>query len=254
MKTPNLSSAFTGLRLLADETRWKLISELRESDRQVAELVARTGLAQNLVSYHLHVLRQSELVNTHRSDADGRVVYYSLSLTALARLLAQVSEELAIPTTPPPSLPHVKVAFLCRANSARSQMAEGWLRVLSNGQVVALSAGTHPQPVHPLAIAVMQEAGVPIDRHVAKPIDAILNQKPDVIVTVCDIARETCPVWPEATRSIHWSIADPAAVVGSEEECRAAFVAARDTIHERVRGLLALLPRWFADQSPSAVR
>ncbi|RMD80659.1 MAG: ArsR family transcriptional regulator, partial [Chloroflexi bacterium] len=141
MKTPHLSSAFTSLRLLADETRWKLISELRESDRQVAELVALTGLAQNLVSYHLQVLRQAGLVNTHRSDADGRVVYYSLRLTALARLLAQVGEELAMPTSPLPPLPPVKVAFLCRANSARSQMAEGWLRVLSNGQVMALSAG-----------------------------------------------------------------------------------------------------------------
>lgn len=239
------ASALNGLRLLADETRWKLITVLRDSDRQVAELTAATGLAQNLVSYHLNTLRQAGLVNAHRSDADGRVIYYSLHLAALGALLAQVGHELALPEPTPPPLPHITVAFLCRANSARSQMAEGWLRALSGGQVRAVSAGTQPQPIHPLAIAVMVAAGVPIDQQAAKPIEAILDQQPQVIVTVCDIAREECPVWPAAARQIHWSIADPAAVTGDDDQRYAAFVAARDELRERVCGLLALLSRWF---------
>ncbi|WP_298402459.1 metalloregulator ArsR/SmtB family transcription factor [uncultured Chloroflexus sp.] len=245
MIVPHPSSALIGLRLLADETRWKLITALRDSDWQVAELVTATGLAQNLVSYHLNMLRQAGLVNAHRSDADGRVIYYSLHLAALEALLAQVGHELALPEPTVPPLPPVTVAFLCRANSARSQMAEGWLRALSGGQVGVLSAGTHPQPIHRLAIAVMAKAGAPIDQQVAKPIDAILDQKPQVIVTVCDIAREECPVWPESARHIHWSIPDPVAVTGTNEEQYAAFVAVRDELRERVRGLLALLPRWF---------
>ncbi|MCS6888093.1 MAG: metalloregulator ArsR/SmtB family transcription factor [Chloroflexus sp.] len=247
MTEPQPSSALIGLRLLADETRWKLITALRESDRQVAELVAATGLAQNLISYHLHTLRQAGLVNPHRSDADGRVIYYSLNLTALAALLAQIGRELALPEATLPPLPPVTVAFLCRANSARSQMAEGWLRALSGGQVRALSAGTQPQPIHPLAISVMAEAGAPIDGQVAKSIETILDQKPHVIVTVCDIAREECPVWPDAARHIHWSIADPAAVTGDDDQRYAAFVAARDELRARVCGLLALLPRWFGE-------
>ncbi|MFN3374117.1 MAG: metalloregulator ArsR/SmtB family transcription factor [Chloroflexus sp.] len=245
MIVPHPSSALIGLRLLADETRWKLITALRDSDRQVAELVTVTGLAQNLVSYHLNMLRQAGLVNAHRSDADGRVIYYSLHLAALEALLAQVGYELALPEPTLPPLPPVTVAFLCRANSARSQMAEGWLRALSGGQVRAVSAGTQPQPIHPLAIAVMAAASVHIDQQTAKPIEAILAQQPQVIVTVCDIAREECPVWPAAARQLHWSIADPAAVTGDDGQRYAAFVAARDELRERVRGLLALLPRWF---------
>ncbi len=259
MIPPLAMQALSGLRLLADETRWKLILALRDSDRQVTELVAATGLAQNLISYHLHVLRQADIVSAHRSDADGRVVYYSLNLNQVAAILEQTGQALALPAIPPPYLPPVTVVFLCRANSARSQMAEGWLRKLSDGQIRALSAGTRPQPIHPLALAVMAEAGIPIDQQIAKPIAAIINDQPDLVVTVCDIACEECPVWPETPRQIHWSIADPAAVTGDDATRRAAFVAARDAIRARVQALLAILPRWFperqpARQSPSAAR
>ncbi|MGQ9612247.1 MAG: metalloregulator ArsR/SmtB family transcription factor [Chloroflexus sp.] len=239
------SSALNGLRLLTDETRWKIIQSLRDSDRQVSELVTTLGLAQNLVSYHLHVLRQAGLVRAHRSDADGRVVYYSLDLAAMAALLTGIGDELALPGTRPLDLPAVKVAFLCRANSARSQIAEAWLRVLSDGRVQAMSAGTHPQAVHPLAITVMAEVGIPIDQQVSKSITMIIDQCPDLIVTVCDIAHEECPVWPEAARHIHWSVADPVAIQGTADQRHTAFVAAREELRERVRGLLALLPRWF---------
>lgn len=147
MTAPQPASALNGLRLLADETRWKLITVLRDSDRQVAELVAATGLAQNLVSYHLNMLRQAGLVNAHRSDADGRVIYYSLHLAALTALLAQVGHELALPEPTPPPLPPVTVAFLCRANSARSQMAEGWLR--AERRASAGSERRHPAATDP---------------------------------------------------------------------------------------------------------
>ena len=84
------------LRLLSDETRWRLIGELRWSDRQVGELCERLDLPQNLVSYHLGILRQARLVSTHRSDADGRVLYYALDLAALQQQWQSVGSALAL--------------------------------------------------------------------------------------------------------------------------------------------------------------
>jgi DNA-binding transcriptional ArsR family regulator len=94
------------LRLLSDETRWRLIGELRWSDRQVGELCERLDLPQNLVSYHLGVLRQARLVRTHRSDADGRVLYYALDLAALQQQWQSIGSALALGHTAPPAVDH----------------------------------------------------------------------------------------------------------------------------------------------------
>ncbi|NTU82675.1 MAG: ArsR family transcriptional regulator [Chloroflexales bacterium] len=228
------------LRLLTDETRWRLLRALRPSDRQVNELVELTGLPQNLVSYHLGLLRQAGLVQLHKSDADARVTYYGVSLPALTAHYAQLGAALAIPFTQGrQDLPALTVVVLCRANSARSQMTEGWLRTLSAGRVIVRSAGTQPSALHPLAEQVMTEVGVDIGHHHAKHVDVLAQLRPDVVVTVCDIAREECPVWPQATTQLHWSIPDPAAVIDPDAQL-AAFRAARDELRQRAVGLLAL--------------
>lgn len=229
------------LKLVADDTRWRLLQLLRQSDYLVTELVERTGLAQNLVSYHLTMLRQAGLVQMHRSDADARATYYGINLTALAGLYRQIGADLLIPgegaaTAPPPAL----VIFLCRANSARSQMAEGWLRALSGGRVLVRSAGTHPASLHPHAVAAMAEVGIDIGHQQAKHVETLAELRPHVVVTVCDIAREECAVWQQAAARIHWSIADPVGAHGADDSL-SAFRAARDELALRVRGLLPLL-------------
>jgi protein-tyrosine-phosphatase/DNA-binding MarR family transcriptional regulator len=229
------------LKLLADDTRWRLLQILRQSDCLVTELVERTGLAQNLVSYHLTMLRQAGLVRVHRSDADARASYYGANLAALAALYRRLGADLALPglveaTTPPPAT----VIFLCRANSARSQIAEGWLRTLSGGRIVVRSAGTHPASLHPQAVQVMAEAGVDISYQQARHVDALAALTPNVVVTVCDIAREECAVWLQATIRLHWSIPDPAAV-RDETERLEAFRVVRDELRLRVQGLLPLM-------------
>lgn len=232
-----------GLKLIADETRWRLLTALRAGDLQVGELTERLGLPQNLVSYHLSALRQSGLVQVHRSDADGRVLYYGLDLAALKAVylelgaLLQVPGERALPDLPPRT-----VVFLCTANSARSQMAEAWLRYLSNGRLTARSAGTSPRPIHPLTVQVMAEAGVDIGYQAAKSLEALDGMRPDLIVTVCDIAREACARWGVAVPQLHWSIPDPAAVGGASEQL-AAFRGVRDSLRTRVEGLITALPR-----------
>jgi ArsR family transcriptional regulator len=228
------------LRLLADETRWRLLTVLRHSDYQVSELVERTGYAQNLVSYHLGILRQAGLVSVHRSDADGRANYYGINRMALDALYGQIGAALAIPARlSSQELPRRTVVFLCRANSARSQMAEGWLRALSGGRIITRSAGTQPAQLHPLAVAAMAEAGIDIGHQSAKHVHALAELRPDVVVTVCDIAREECAVWLRAATRLHWSIADPAAAEASARP--AAFRAVRDELQQRIQGLLGLL-------------
>jgi len=88
-------------------------------------------------------------------------------------------------------------------------MAEGWLRHLAGDRFDVYSAGTHPSRVHPLAIRVMDEVGIDLREHTSNPIDDYLNKPIDVVITVCDSARETCPVFPGDVERLHWSIDDP---------------------------------------------
>lgn len=231
------------LKLLADDTRWKVIQALRFSDLQVSEIVEQTGLAQNLVSYHLSALRQAELVHMHRSDADARANYYGLNLATLSELYEHIGVALAIPSaTPANALPPQTVVFLCRANSARSQMAEGWLRALSSGRITVRSAGTQPATLHPTAVQVMAEIGIDIGHHHSKHVDTLTDLQADAVVTVCDIAREECAVWLRAPVRLHWSIADPVPIQEAAERL-VAFRNVRDDLRQRTLGLLALLSR-----------
>ena len=104
----------------------------------------------------------------------------------------------------------MRVLFLCTGNSCRSQMAEGWLRHLAGAQVEALSAGTKPVGVNPTAIAVMREIGIDISDHHSNHISEFASLPLDYLITVCDHAKETCPVAPNAARVLHWSFEDPA--------------------------------------------
>jgi ArsR family transcriptional regulator len=245
------SSALSTLKLLADETRWQLMAELRRSDRQAGELAALLKLPQNLVSYHLGLLRQAGLVQAHRSDADARAVYYSLDVASVRARYAEIGAAMQLPQAGadvPQSAP--TVVFLCTQNSARSQMAEGWLRHLSSGRIPVRSAGTEPQVLHPLAVEVMAEAGVDIGYQQAKGLDALANVIPNVVVTVCDLAREQRPGWFDSADHVHWSIADPLRIQGNHEVQARAFRAARDDLRQRVESLLPLLPHLTRPQSP----
>jgi protein-tyrosine-phosphatase len=134
-----------------------------------------------------------------------------------------------------------RVLFLCTHNSARSQMAEGILRSLAFDLVEAVSAGTQPSRVHPLAIQVMAERGIDISGQRSKHLNELVHERFTYVVTVCDKANETCPLFPRGGQRLHWSIPDPSAVAGEEEDRRRAFAAAADALTDRIRGLLVLL-------------
>ena len=128
--------------------------------------------------------------------------------------------------------PHV--LFVCTHNSARSQMAEGMLRAWAGDRFEVSSAGTEATRVRPEAIEAMQEIGIDIRSHTSKTLDPFVTQRVDWLITVCDQARESCPTLPGVARQLHWSIDDPSAVGGDEEERRAAFRRARDELRTRI--------------------
>lgn len=132
-----------------------------------------------------------------------------------------------------------RVLILCTGNTARSQMAEGLLRALAGDRLAVFSAGTRPSVVNPLAIEVMGERGIDISGHRSKHLDEFRAQPFDYVITVCDSAAETCPVFPGRAQRIHWSFPDPAAVGGSDAERRAAFREVREAIEARLRAWLA---------------
>jgi arsenate reductase len=124
----------------------------------------------------------------------------------------------------------IKVLFICTGNACRSQIAEGWARELKGDVIEAFSAGVNPAVLSQRAIKVMAEAGVDISAQMSKHVDDLAGMDFDFVVTVCDNAREHCPVFPGKTRVIHRSFEDPAFVSGSDEEVMAAFRKTRDDI------------------------
>jgi protein-tyrosine-phosphatase len=214
--------------------RWRLLAELSASDRPVQELTALVDQPQNLVSYHLGLLRKANLVSRRRSSADGRASYYSLDLMRCRELLAAAGGALH-PGLLPGVLrkPSGSVLFLCTGNSSRSQMAEALLRHRTGGAVRVRSAGSRPKPVHPSAVAVMAERGIDIAGARSKHLDEFTGHAFDFVITLCDRVREVCPEFPGHPRTVHWSIPDP--------DDRPAFVRVADELANRIEFLEVLL-------------
>lgn len=132
-----------------------------------------------------------------------------------------------------------RVLFICTKNSARSQMAEALVNHDLAGKVQAFSAGTEPAPIHPLAVAAMKEVGIDISCQRSKPIDEFGDEKFDFVITLCDHAAESCPIFFGGVQRVHMGFPDPAAVSGDPEERMEAFRKARDEIRERVEEFLS---------------
>jgi|SRR5579875_834460 thioredoxin type arsenate reductase len=241
------------LKLLAHDVRWKILNLLARSDYCVQELVRLLEQPQNLVSYHLRRMHDLGIVNERRSTADGRDIYYSLDLEKLqtlyfsgARALhpalgnTRVSAEERVTI---PAHTSLRILFLCTGNSARSQMAEGLLRHLSQEQIEVFSAGSNPRRLHPYAVRVMAAMGIDISLQRAKHFDEFRGQSFDYVITVCDRIKEKCPTFPgnPEPAHIHWSLPDPSLMEGSEEEKYAVFEQIAQQLRTRIRYLLVQL-------------
>jgi len=134
-----------------------------------------------------------------------------------------------------------RVLFLCTHNSARSQMAEGFLRAMAGDRFEAGSAGIEKTSVNPLAIRAMAERGIDLGGHTSKVYADVASEGWDYLITVCDDANERCPWVPGSVKRLHWSFPDPSRATGTEEERLAVFRRVRDQIQERLTDWLRSL-------------
>jgi ArsR family transcriptional regulator, arsenate/arsenite/antimonite-responsive transcriptional repressor / arsenate reductase (thioredoxin) len=232
------------VRLVSHPLRWRLVAVLARSDLRVRELVTVAGEPQNLVSYHLRLLRDGGLVTSRRSSFDGRDSYYHLDLDRCAEALTSVGHALhpALRMTSAPETVRrtgkSSVLFVCSGNSARSPIAEALLRHWAGRHVRVTSAGTRPKDyIHPHAVRVLREHyDIQIDGQSPRPLESTYGARFDRVITLCDKAREAIPEaedWPR----VHWSIPDPAATA-HRRASYSAFVSTAAEINTRVRQLL----------------
>jgi ArsR family transcriptional regulator, arsenate/arsenite/antimonite-responsive transcriptional repressor / arsenate reductase (thioredoxin) len=201
------------VRLAGHPLRWQLLTALARSDYRVRELVTLVGQPQNLVSYHLRLLRDGGLVTATRSTFDGRDSYYHLDLDRCAEAFAAAGAALhpALRSSAAPvSRGRIAVLFVCTGNSARSPMAEALLRHHTAGRVHVASAGTQPRAeLHPDTARVLREAfGIDLGDRRPRHVDQV-RRRFDHVITLCDRARETCPEFKHEPRRTHWSIPEP---------------------------------------------
>ena len=228
------------LHLLGHDVRWELATRLGGSDLKVGELTAATGLAQNLVSYHLRLLREAGIVRERRSAADARDVYYSLDRRAVTAGLQGALATIApgAKRSPGPGN-RASVLFLCTGNSARSQIAEVMLSQLARRNVLVRSAGTHPAGVHPQVHRVLRARGMPSANLRSKPVTEVGHKSFDYVITLCDVARSETIELSGRPRLAHWSIADPVTARGGEKAVGRAFDETASEIERRVGNFFA---------------
>jgi ArsR family transcriptional regulator, arsenate/arsenite/antimonite-responsive transcriptional repressor / arsenate reductase (thioredoxin) len=238
------------LRLAAHPVRWKLLAELADSDQRVSELCSRLGLEQSLVSYHLAQLRSGQMVVRRKSSADRRDSYYLLDLERCSELLAGSGTALHPGLRliqqhrgagSPGGGQAARVLFACTGNSARSQIAEALAGQMGAGRIEAVSAGSHPKPLHPNAVRVMRECQIDLSRRTSKSLSRFSAQQFDYVITLCDRVREVCPEFPGHPRVIHWSTPDPSREGQTDEETYPAFQRTAAEITTRIRFLIELV-------------
>jgi ArsR family transcriptional regulator, arsenate/arsenite/antimonite-responsive transcriptional repressor / arsenate reductase (thioredoxin) len=241
------------LRLAAHPVRWRLMAELADGDYRVRELAARVDEPQNLVSYHLRLLRDGGLVTSRRSSFDGRDSYYHLDLNRCADALSDAGAALhpalgrggasRIPPAGWRGSGRIAVLFVCTGNSARSPIAEALLRHHAADRIIAGSAGTRPRPsLHPHAIRVLRETlGIDISTQRPQHVDSLSGRGFTHVITLCDRAREACPEFPDHPRRAHWSLSEPAAADDDGQAGYPAFQRTAADIDTRVRQLLPVL-------------
>jgi ArsR family transcriptional regulator, arsenate/arsenite/antimonite-responsive transcriptional repressor / arsenate reductase (thioredoxin) len=239
------------MRMAAHPLRWALLTELAASDRRVRELVAAVGEPQNLVSYHLRLLRSAGLVTVRRSNFDGRDSYYHLDLARCGTAFAEAATALHPALAPTAGAAGGgAVLFLCTGNSARSPMAEALLRHRGGGRVDVASAGSHPKPEpHPNAVRVMREQyGIDLSDHRTTALTAVADRHFDYVITLCDKVREVPRDHGTAT-TVHWSLPDPPAAGPTDEASYPEFRRVAEELDVRSRFLLPLLVSRSADHA-----
>ena len=232
------------MRMAAHPLRWALLTELAAGDQRVRELAAALDEPQNLVSYHLRLLRSAGLIDARRSSFDARDSYYHLDLTRCAGAFGEAAAALHPGLAPAPAGAPApgSVLFLCTGNSARSPMAAALLEKKGEGRIRAASAGSHPKPrVHRNAVRIMRDM-YDIDLRGARPqpLTAVGRRHFDHVITLCDKVREYARDHGLAT-TMHWSLPDPSAAGASDRASYPEFRCVASELNSRIEFLLPVL-------------
>lgn len=229
------------MRIAAHPLRWALMTELASSDRRVRELVAAVDEPQNLVSYHLRLLRTSGLVDARRSSFDGRDSYYHLDLARCATAFGDAATALHPALAPKHRgwATGSSVLFLCTGNSARSPMAEALLRHRID-DIQVMSAGSRPAAqLHPNTVRVLREQyGIDLEPRQPQSLDAVAGRRFDYVITLCDKIREV-PRDHGSAATAHWSLPDPSAAADTDRATYPEFRRVATEIDTRI-GFLPL--------------
>ncbi len=226
-----------GYREYAEEdlARLRLVVSLRRLGLgpEDAGRMARLCLERGEVDHDLVPLiaGQRAAIARQRDDLDrldGELIDLEATIAAAGRARGRRKER------PMPEEP-IRVLFVCTGNSARSQIAEAVLARLGGADFAVFSAGTEPKGVNPLAVAVLDDAGIDWSGARSKSVDEYLGQPFDYVITVCDRARQSCPVFPGTHNTLHWGLEDPAEVEGADDVRRAAFQRTYLELNQRIR-------------------
>jgi arsenate reductase len=226
-----------------DLTRLRLVLALRrlgvapvDAGRLAALCLARGSVDLDLAPL---ISGQRAAISRQRDDLarlDAELTDLEVTIAA-AGYPGGITEESLVSDQP------IRVLFVCTGNSARSQIAEALLRQFGGDEFAAFSAGTEPKGVNPYTIRVLSEVGIDWSAARAKSVREYLGEPFDYVITVCDRARQTCPVFPGDHNSLHWGLDDPAEVVGSDDERLAAFRRTQMEVSVRLRPFIELARR-----------
>jgi protein-tyrosine-phosphatase/DNA-binding transcriptional ArsR family regulator len=253
------ANSFGLFQVLGHGLRWRLLENLVRSDRSVQDLALLLQEKQSLVSYHLARLLKHNIVFERRSIADRREIYYSLDIEKLQTLFLAAGESLHPALNPLGQekfselfegleVP-VRVLFLCTQNSARSQMAEAILRNMGGDLIEAYSAGTQPSSIHPLAVLAMKKFNIDISGQKSKDMEEFLDQSFNFVITVCDRAKESCPIFPGDPYKIHWSFPDPSEATVTDQERARVYEDTAAELNRRIGYLLMMIKRSLGPNS-----
>ena len=226
-----------------DLARVRLVVSLRRLglDPDEAGRLARRCLEHGAPDLDLApvLARQSAAIARQRDDLDR----LDAELTDLELTLDAVARRGALRTETPMTDRPIRVLFVCTGNSARSQIGEALLEHLGGADFDVESAGTDPKGVNPFAVATLAEVGIDWTGATSKSQAAFLGQPFDYVITVCDRARQACPVFPGSGNALHWGLEDPAEVTGTDEQKREAFRHTRQELTLRLRPFIEIARR-----------
>jgi len=225
----------------ADVARLRLVISLRRLGLAPVEAgrLAALCMAHGGIDLDLAPLIAEQRASIARQTADlARLDAELTDLEDTINAAGRAAQEGSMPSDAP-----IRVLFVCTGNSARSQIAEALLKQYGGDAFEVYSAGTEIQPINPYTIRVLAESGIDWSKARSKSVDEFLGQRFDYVITVCDRARQVCPVFPGSYNSLHWGLEDPAEAEGTDAEKLAAFQAAAMAVTIRLRPFIELALR-----------